>query len=828
MIDNIDPCELALTTHYKNKNTTQIKSSLYYIRQVAENITDRGVLRGFIDTFAKQRGIELGTKLLSELDTLGKYAMNMDRISNPKWNGDYTQAALSLYEESTSVVKGAGLNAEGATQVKQKAFWGAFNRDIEAIGFAKEFRSGAFDKEIRQVIFSGKQYEGPGAKEINQTASILRKYYSIMNKELNSAGLRVAYRANYDGPMVHDGSAIYGKFTEWARSLDKNLDLHKEYPEIPTEEITAFQAMIKSGIDLPSKPTNELHKVLNYSYKNITETESMLHDDMPLSIQRPVSIAERRSYAKTFTTWKSGEAIQDYLNEFGKYKTMAEQMQNYTRMAAKDIGLVSVFGATPSKGHAMIKTLVERKMRLEGKTEFDVKDMQKTLDIAYNNLVRPKVPPPTPVGGFLMNVRTLSAQAKLGTAGITSIIMDPNATIVQHRNIMQEGLISSIYNTAKFYIPSMYEAATKGGNSLADAYLFSTHDIITSQEEYQMMNGGSKLTNALRTSGEFISKASGAYYFNKVAAITNAKMYLTFLADAANGKNINPIMMADLQKFNITQHDINITAKLGLNTESGMRNIFRMDVNEYMQLNPDITDPIKAEHLLSSYKERMSEWLLHKIKGGAPIPGNRERRILLGDTIPGTIEGEARRYLMQFKATQTKVFLDTTIGATRRLTPDAMQGGKADWTNKQSMYNLGTVAAAFTMAGASNMIINAVLTGDEKQLKRWEDKDPALLPEAFARGGAAGVLGDLLSWKSNKAELGAQILMSPATSAVLTPFVAAETATTGGKPAKAALDIGKAFIPGANLWFLKPFVQGMTDAASNSKIHHSKTDNRKL
>lgn len=816
-----DPCELALATHYKDKNQTNLKSSLYYIRQVAENIKDRGELRKFINNFGKERGLEVGKKLMVELDTLGKYGMNVARILNPKWAGDSLQAALSLMEQTSSVVEGAGLNVEGLTKVKQKAYWGSVNRDIEAIGFAREFRSGNFDVPIREVLFSGKKFEGPMATEINQTAAILKRHYEIMNRELNAAGLRVASVSNYSGPMMHDGSAIYENKTRWFQALDKALDFNKEFPEVSTEAITEFRNMIKSGAELPAKSTNKLHQILDFSYQHITEKEAMLHDSMPDSLQAPMSIADRRSRARTFTTWKSGEATQIYLNEFGKNKTLASQMQVYSHMAAKDVGLVSIFGAAPKKGFEMVKTLTTRQMKLAGKTDGEVKLATKQLDIAWDALARPKIPPPTLVGGFLMNVRTLAAQAKLGTAGVTSLIMDPSATAVQYRNLMQEGFLSSIYDTAKFYIPSFIEAATSDKNSLADAYLYSNLDLLTSYEELGHMNGG-WMGNMLRQSGEFVSKGSGAYYFNKVAHITNAKMYLSFLADAANGGHINEIMRADLKKFGISQHEIDITAKLGIVSESGMRNIFRMTEVEFMKLNPEITDPIEATAKLTSYKDKMGQWLLHKIKGGAPIPGNRERRLLLGDTTAGSLEGEARRFLMQFKATQTKVFLDNTIGAARRLDPNGNQGGAVNWTNRENLYHMGVIAGTFTAAGATNILLNALVTGDDKTIKRFQDKELSLLPEAFARGGVAGIPGDLFSMKSTAPEMVSQLVGSPAINALVQPFVSLTTATKGQNPAKAALDLAKTFTPGANMFYLKPFVQGLSDSAKSSKHHSSK------
>lgn len=862
----LDPCELNLLAHYNTKNPQQIKSSVKYFREVLGNITDRGQLRIFIDQYAKTKGLEMSSRLLSELDTIGKHAINMDRIMNKLWNKDHVQAALSLYEETSSAVKGSGVNAERSIQIHQKAFWGAFDREMSGIGFSKEFANGVYDKEIRQVIRSGEAYKGANADQVNQAAGIIRKYYSIMNHELNSAGMRTAYRGDYDGPMVHDGSAIYGKFTEWVTALDEALDFHKEFPEVPTEEIKAFQRMVKDGslkdnydkaqadreakyqyqkdfkeysssvveskkkgsttkpLPKPVEPEtthtpNQVQRILEYSYDKISATESALVDEVPRSLERPVSIAERRSYAKSFTTWKSGEAVQTYLNEFGKYKTMNEQMQYYARSAARDVGLTSVFGGSPFKGHQMNKELVNRLMRLDRKTPAEIDKAMRTLDSAWGHLTKPKIPEPNVAGEISMHTRAVTAQAKLGMAGFTSLIMDPVATALQHRNLMQEGIIKALWDSYTGTISSM-GTATRG--DLEDSHLFSQYDLSTTMEELYRMGGGvstagNRVSSALQFSGELVSKGSGAYFFNKTAHINNAKMYMKFLADASSGKKkINPVMMADLAKFGLTPDDLKIIKGMDLR-ENGMRSLTSLTPEDMMANHPNkYKDTVEAGHALVSFRERMNLWLLEKIKSGAPQAGNRERRILLGDTVAGTAEGEVRRFLTQFKATQTKVFIDSTYGANRRLNPEGMQAGKGvEWKNKENAYNLGAMAFLLTSAGAANMLLNAAISGNEKEMKRWSDGDPLLLLEAFGRGGAGNILGDLMSAKENKAQAVVQVLGSPAVTGLVTPFAATAQAI-GGKPDKAALDIFKTFVPGANMWFLKPFVQGMSDAASNS------------
>jgi hypothetical protein len=174
----MDPCYIAITAAYPSADAKELEQNLAYIKAISEDIKDRGMLQQAMIKFANTVGIERTSKIHAKLDTLGKFALNVDRLLHKQWNGDILQAGLSLMEESTSVIKGGGINSENLSSVKQKEYWGAFNREVDALGFGKEFRSGAFDDEIGNVIVTGKQHEGVHAEEINNTASLARKYYS--------------------------------------------------------------------------------------------------------------------------------------------------------------------------------------------------------------------------------------------------------------------------------------------------------------------------------------------------------------------------------------------------------------------------------------------------------------------------------------------------------------------------------------------------------------------------------------------------------------------------------------------------------------------------
>jgi len=812
MADEQNPCEVPLLAAYPFKGVNQIKQSLRYIDAIRGNITDRGALRIFMQDYAKNLNLELGTKLLAELDTLGKHALNTDRILNPAFNGDHLQAALSIYESTTSQVKGAGINAEALIQVKQKAYFGKFSSDMGKIGFQREVKAGAFDAEIREAIRTGKPYDGLGADKVNQAVAVFKNAYSIMNHELNTAGLRVSYRNDYSGPIVHDGSAIYDKFPEWVNSLSRALDIKKEFPEISLEAHQQFDELVKSGnVQLGSK--NEVLKMLEFSYNNITSKESALRDEIPHSLERPASIADRRSYARSFTTWRDGQAITDYLNEFGKYKTLGDQMAFYTRQAAKDVGLVTNLGATPTKGHQMVKDLVKNRMTLDGASEYAKDEAMKTLDTAYSNLTGGKRADPNLIGSILQVNRIITGQAKLGMSGFTQLILDPIGTTLQTRTLMQQSFIKDIYTTVANYIPSVLEATHR--KDLADVYLHSATELQTIYEEMFKMNNGvmnnnSKLGSLLNLSGEMVTKYSGASFFNKVSYITNAKIYTSWLADAVNAKEINPVMQADLDKFNVTKEDLKVVSQLNLGGREGLRNLFNITAQEYADILPEKYKSIEdAQHGMTAFMDRMNLWLMDKIKTGAQIPGNRERRILNGDSLAGTPEGEIRRIFTQLKMTALKAFLETTVGTARKLDTTGPQGGKPDWTNGSTMRSMGSLAAYLTVGGAALILVNAILSNDKKTMKKFEQFDPSLLPEAFVRGGGGFILGDFISMGSNPA-MNVSKLVGPAAQGIVTP-PALIADLSKGKAAGAGLKLIKTYAPGSNMWFFKPFMSGMSD-----------------
>lgn len=827
---SVETCALKLKEQYPFMEEGELNSLAQYMQEIREVNPDRSQVMRYVREFIEDQNLEQTVKTTAKLHTIGQHAVLLDRLDNMKWNGDYLQAALSVFEETTSNVMDAGQSIEKTRQHKMIGYHSLVNDNLNRIGLDNDFHSAAFDGEIINAL-AGKDVNLTGAAKgsVDNMANVLRKAYASIHKDLRAAGIHVAYRPDYDGPVVHDGSAINGNFSSWVKSIDNAIDLVAEFKTISAAQYAEFKQAINSGtMDLDNN--NKLTQILRATYDKISTEDSMLRGEQSqLTGSRGAmeTFAERRSRPKTFTKWKSGEAKQAYLNEFGKYKTLSERFDFYSRQAGRDVGLASNLGADPRRGFDMLRKATEDRLVASGVNRTEINEKLRQLDIAYTNAAVLKAPATGIASRFAISLRQLAATAKLGSSGLTSAALDPVSSAAQARDLFGEGMISSVFRTYRNYIPAMWDAATK--SDLGDMYLFQKHEVLTSLEELYTMGGnvamGDKVSKMLYLASDMVNKGSLGYFFNKVSHITNARMYTEFLSkDLANGK-ATPAMMASLQKYGITPEDTAILAKIGVNKNDGMKNIFGLTASEFSELS-GVSNILDAADELSGFQDRMNGWLLERIKTGAPIPGARERRILHGDTRAGTMEGEARRYLSQFKSTALKVFMDSTYGSIRRSNMDLEFQANQDFSelfkDKTSMASMARLSAHMTIAGVGLMATRAALNSDERFLDRVNENDPTLVLEAFLSGGGSFFLGDIISFTDRPTES----LSKLATPAIAAPirllyeggnFIHGAGTGQEGKMLFHGINAAKTYTPGANFWFMQPFISGMSEYAREQR-----------
>jgi hypothetical protein len=122
----------------------------------------------------------------------------------------------------------------------------------------------------------------------------------------------------------------------------------------------------------------------------------------------------------------------------------------------------------------------------------------------------------------------------------------------------------------------------------------------------------------------------------------------------------------------------------------------------------------------------------------------RARRTTTLGLQPGTVSGEAIRFLMQFKG--------FPIAFMQRVGGRAFYGHHKDASGLEKAAHIGTLLVSMTMAGYLSMTLKDIMRGYWPPRAPWEGYSPNLstLGAAFIQGGAAGIYGDFLFGKVNR------------------------------------------------------------------------------
>lgn len=213
-------------------------------------------------------------------------------------------------------------------------------------------------------------------------------------------------------------------------------------------------------------------------------------------------------------------------------------------------------------------------------------------------------------------------------------------------------------------------------------------------------------------------------------------------------------------------------------------------------------------------------------------PDARTRRTTTWGTRPGTMAGEAIRFVMQFKA--------FPAAYTHRVLGRALYGHRKGAGLAERLPHLGAMLAGMTMAGYLSMTAKDMLKG------YWPPRDPSdwkVLSAAFVQGGAAGIYGDFLFGEVNR--FGGGLLTTAAGPTIGSAFEGitlvnsairiAGGAVTGEEskiPAGDALNLVLANTPFANLFYTRPaldylFLNSLREAVSPGYLKRQRTNRLK-
>lgn len=125
-------------------------------------------------------------------------------------------------------------------------------------------------------------------------------------------------------------------------------------------------------------------------------------------------------------------------------------------------------------------------------------------------------------------------------------------------------------------------------------------------------------------------------------------------------------------------------------------------------------------------------------------PDAKTRAYTLGADRPGTVAGEARRFIMQFKSFPIAI-LHRTIGR-ELFGRGAETFGEALKNRNGELYGMAKILLAMTALGYASMSIKDMLKGRQPR----SPENPKVWAAAMLQGGALGIFGDLLLGEANR------------------------------------------------------------------------------
>ena len=571
-------------------------------------------------------------------------------------------------------------------------------------------RTGEMDREIANALekLTKPSAKGSSVANANKIAAIIHKWRKVAFDARNRVGSWAKPLDGYITRQTHDPAKVsLTKFDEWKKFIRDKLD-----------------PRTFDGVD-------DVDEFLHEAYNSIVSNSrkaNVSDIDVKFAFEGPGNLAKRVSERHRVLHFKDANNWFDYNEKFG-FNTVGESVFAEFRTMAEDTGLMQRFGTNPE---AMMNNVLDQL-----KTEFRG-DLKIAKKLSSNNFKRWM----TTVDGSYRNpgsvtwakrgqfARGLQNWSKLSMATVSSITDIPMQA-AQIRYLEGGGLLSPLAKSVNNFFKGMsrerrFQVALKAGigidgiNGSIAARLGVEDDI-----------------------GGITTKLNTLYFkLNLLTPWTDANkagmgMYVSnYLADNAS-KSFDQLpshLKGILNDFDIDAARWSILRKTVEKVEDGTSYMFPeklRDMEDAVFAGAGI-DPrlvgAERDNIDVAFRSLLNDF----VERGVPTPGARERAALIRGFQPGTIEGEAARFIAQFKSFPLTV-VNKSLG---RLWNG--HNGKAD------LVGLSMLIAQTTILGYVAMSLKDILKGKEP---RWPDTPgevATVMTAAMLQGGALGLYGDFL------------------------------------------------------------------------------------
>lgn len=726
------------------------------------------------------------------------------------------QALLAVIEGTQRGVQGGRSSVAALNGAYEARYLGGMFAEIQANRphLVHVLRDPRMDADILREMSELREGGKPGITgndDAKYIANVFASYAELSRTDLNSLGASIGKLEGWSGAQTHDDIKMIAAGKDaWAKSVATKLDIDRTFPDLSDmdevrEALGDVYDTIISGV--PNKPTaKEKGQRVN-----------------------PANLAKRLGKSRVLH-FKDAESTLAYRDEFGYGNTVSgivSHLRNSARMAAN----MDALGPNPEVMFASIAENMKR--RLKNSTtltdaektkqikqlDTDAGALRQALDIATGLSSRPVNVTAAKISA---DIRAWQSMAKLGGAVLSSITDTITPAIAaQFRG-------SSFFKGWAAQLNGLRKGRPKGETAEISYLLGEGFDGIIGhivspnaavdgpvgrvaglQEKFFRWNGLSWWTDVQRASaGRMIAAEMGMRAKTAFKDLPDNYRHVLELHSIDEGK------WEAIRKAEMRENGGNVYV-----TPDRIRALSDEDISGLVSSRLEgKTDEQKTaiiERARRDLELNVLSFFADETSYGVVEVDPRTRRTMTQGLRPGTVAGEAIRFVGQFKG--------FPMAFTQRVGGRALYGHRKGAKLPEKMAHIGTLLAGMTMAGYAAMTLKDMAKG------YWPPRDPTdimTIIAAFVQGGAAGIYGDFLFSKVNRFGGGlTETIVGPSVGAIADlaelGLKARDAALSSDESAKLAdfLNYGAQNTPWLNLFYTRPavdylFLNSLREAAT--------------
>ena len=613
---------------------------------------------------------------------------------------------------------------------------------------------------VREIF--GEDTGDGAAREFAQAWASTAEY---LRKRFNAAGGRIPKRLDWGLPQMHDTLAVRKvTFDEWRDFIAPRLDIAK---------------MVDEGTGLPMTP-QRLELALRDVYETI-RTDGMAKVTPSAAAGRGKSLANRRTDHR-FLVFRNADSWMEYQKQFGNADPFDTMMGHISTMS-RDIALMEILGPNPRSTINFMKTTLAKRaagtIGEESKASRASKQLEDLYMAATNNVN-------APVGGgrfasTMAGIRQLLQAAQLGAASI-SALTDINFQRIARRSA---GLPQA--KTVVQYLDQLNPLTAKERGKLAIRTGLIAEGWITIAAAQMRYVGDISGPEVTRRIADFIMRTSLLSPFTNAGRWAFGMEFYGTLADNV-GRSFNelePALRQTMERYGIGSDKWDIIRSTDVYEYEGATFLRAEDIEFRQDLNPRLAQDLAT---------RVMEMVNAETNFAVPSSSLKGRTTLIGDSRPGTIQGEIMWSFAMYK----------NFGVT--LVNTHLMRGMAQAGIKGKGGYFADLLISTTIMGALAMQLKEMTKGRDPRPMESTDFWMA----AFLQGGGLGIYGDFLFADLNRNDRGLASTIAGPTFGLLDDL---QNLTIGnlaeaarGDDTNAATELTKfasRYLPGSSLWYMR-------------------------